>query len=486
MKKTLLIVLLLLMSLTAMAAESVAPLNPEYVRWAMSGMKSSGYAGGRIPVPVSSFYIPAEEPLFKQGELPAKYDLRSEGKVSPIRNQGSTNTCWTFGAMASMEGSWLMDNPYGTIRYSTFNIVRNTADAWGVDIGSGGHYLISTSYFARLLGPVYDSEDPFDPTLSSGLPPALSGKPKVRAYMTEAEYIPDHLMHNTSILVDGEPSKAYMEYIKRSIMSKGVIDVSYCHSNSYLNSSKGAYYCDYPYSANHEISIIGWDDNYSRSNFNKTAPDNGAWLARNSWGEDWCNGGYFWISYYDQSACDFCQFSLTTDLSRYSRVYEHEAKGLWTSGSYNWARDTYTMKQDGKTVEAGTYCMVGGNTLRCTVYVNGTKAASGEKYCKYPGYYLIPVKASFAKGDKVVCQIQYADSRESGKFYTPLTNDLSLSAAGACQLSTDGSSWDDSREAFDVPYANCIKLYTKDASSAVAVTGVSLDKTSLSLKKGDA
>ncbi|MBR4748112.1 MAG: Ig-like domain-containing protein [Abditibacteriota bacterium] len=485
MKKTILVLWLLFIACAVMAAESVAPLNPEYLEWVQSGKKAAGIArGGRIPVPVGSFFIPSEEPVFKLGELPAYYDLRSEGKVSPIRDQGPFGICWVFGAIASMEGSWLMDNPYGSVDYSTFNVVRNTAPYWGVDLESGGHYLISSSYFARLLGPVYEKDEPFDPG-ASGVPAAPAKKPAVRAYITEAEYIPDHLMHDTSILDGDKPSQAYMDDIKRSIMSKGVIDFSYYHSNSYLNSANGSYYCDNSYYANHEISIVGWDDNYSRSKFNKTPAGNGAWLARNSWGTGFGNSGYMWISYYDKSACDYCQFSLTTDLARYSRVYELEAKGLVTSGSYTQARSAFTMKQDGSTVDAGTYCMAGGETLRCTVYVNGTKAASGEKYCKYPGYYLIPVKASFAKGDKVICRIQYADNKQSGIYYTPLTDDLSMSSNGDCQLSNDGSDWTDTREAFGTPYANCIKLYTRDASSSVAVTGVSLDKTSLSLKKGD-
>ena len=60
-----------------------------------------------------------------------------------------------------------------------------------------------------------------------------------------------------------------------------------------------AYYCDdTSKTTNHSVLIVGWDDNYSASNFNsKCRPSSdGAWLIRNSWGD--CNsmGGYFWIS----------------------------------------------------------------------------------------------------------------------------------------------------------------------------------------------
>ena len=53
----------------------------------------------------------------------------------------------------------------------------------------------------------------------------------------------------------------------------------------------------------HAISIIGWDDNYSASNFvdedGNTPSSNGAWLCLNSWGDSFGDDGCFWISYED-------------------------------------------------------------------------------------------------------------------------------------------------------------------------------------------
>lgn len=53
--------------------------------------------------------------------------------------------------------------------------------------------------------------------------------------------------------------------------------------------------------ADHEITIVGWDDNYSKDNFSVTPPGNGAFLVKNSWDVDWGDSGYFYISYYDKS-----------------------------------------------------------------------------------------------------------------------------------------------------------------------------------------
>lgn len=45
--------------------------------------------------------------------------------------------------------------------------------------------------------------------------------------------------------------------------------------------------------------IIGWDDNYSRSNFNTPLEGDGAFICQNSWGDGFGENGIFYVSYYD-------------------------------------------------------------------------------------------------------------------------------------------------------------------------------------------
>jgi hypothetical protein len=51
----------------------------------------------------------------------------------------------------------------------------------------------------------------------------------------------------------------------------------------------------------HAVTLVGWNDSYSKDNFKSShkPANNGAFLAKNSWNENWGNSGYFWYSYED-------------------------------------------------------------------------------------------------------------------------------------------------------------------------------------------
>lgn len=72
--------------------------------------------------------------------------------------------------------------------------------------------------------------------------------------------------------------------------------------STYYNETNSALYYYGSGKVDHDVAIVGWDDNYSRNNFNTVPPNNGAWIIRNSWGSGWGDNDYFYLSYYDTYA----------------------------------------------------------------------------------------------------------------------------------------------------------------------------------------
>ena len=89
---------------------------------------------------------------------PSKYDLRTLGKVTPVRDQGTSGSCWAFSTYGSLESSILVST--GQSLDLSENNLKNTAGFdWGPN--SGGNDMMSTAYLTRWSGPVSESADPY-------------------------------------------------------------------------------------------------------------------------------------------------------------------------------------------------------------------------------------------------------------------------------------------------------------------------------------
>ena len=90
----------------------------------------------------------------------------------------------------------------------------------------------------------------------------------------------------------------------------------------------------------HAVTIVGWDDHYSRSLFGEnTPPGDGAFLIKNSFGkmgEDSKAGdqslfreGYFWLSYYDATIQTPATFTGTlVEDGKYDHLYMNDYVGF--------------------------------------------------------------------------------------------------------------------------------------------------------------
>lgn len=224
--------------------------------------------------------------------LPAKYSSVDEGYVTSMKNQGSHNTCWSFSAMAVLE-SYLIKNGFGTYDLSEEHLdswatTRSNNTGWIRNLYEGGYSDMAMGYLASWQGARLESDIPFGSATGKEFEDV--DKLGTTEYgVTGIVRLPDDI-----------------DTIKTAVYDYGAVSASFASNAIFFNSDETAAYAYKTFSntlsiEGHAITIVGWDDNYSKTNF-KTGcqPENdGAWLCKNSWGNYNSLDGYFWISYDD-------------------------------------------------------------------------------------------------------------------------------------------------------------------------------------------
>ena len=301
----------------------IAPLNPDFVE--QTDLQTSqlqraplqtqdGHLLGWRPGPQNLSFlkdISDRQALTLQQVFPVSFDLREEGQVSQVKNQGSFGTCWAFASYASLESCLMPDVAYD---FSEKHLVNKDGFDWGpLD---GGNAFMSTAYLAQRTGPVKESDDPYHVSQWTSSP---SGLP-VQKHVQQVRLIP------------GKNTSSDNSVIKQALMDHGAIYTAYRHSNSYYNPTHHSYYYDGDSLSNHGVAIVGWDDSYPATNFEDTAPGDGAYIVKNSWGTGWGEGGYFYVSYYDTNFAwsIMFQFLDAQPVDTYSTLYAYDPLG-WVS-----------------------------------------------------------------------------------------------------------------------------------------------------------
>lgn len=238
--------------------------------------------------------------LMTASDLPVSWDGRQKGYLpTQIRNQGTDGTCWSYSVLAQAE-TYLLKNNLGGFSASSidlselqlaWNMYHTAVDPLDLTAGDSITYEGSTSYL-DWGGNDYYAMRILSQWKGSATESQLSGTPE----SASQSFLATAHMQNASLYSPEDSNE-----LKAAIMEYGSVTASYYSSDSYLNTGESAYYCPKAYTTNHAVLLVGWDDNFSASRFSTTPAGDGAWLVRNSWGSDWGDGGYFWLSYYDKS-----------------------------------------------------------------------------------------------------------------------------------------------------------------------------------------
>lgn len=268
--------------------------------------------------------------------LPESYDSRNvngRSYVTPVRNQAmisETYMCWAFSLMAAAEGDAMKEGIYGStanfaspLHLANF-MYHHVTDPLGGTAGSGttqsntNHYLGNTCMASLELmgwqGVGDEQQTPFTGYWPSG--------------------ISDDLAYNDILHVTDAywASAKDSTSIKNLIMEHGAVTTN-VNTGGGINANHAAYY-NGTLGAGHAITLVGWDDTFSKDKFAQVSPcdgtalTDGAWLVKDSYGTTGSNRdeGYYWLSYKDSAFLGRGNYvsnkAIALDLER-STNYDH-------------------------------------------------------------------------------------------------------------------------------------------------------------------
>jgi len=269
-----------------------------------------------------------------QANLPAKYDLRDVNGVSyisPVKFQYPWGCCWAFGTICSIESNAMLKGQknanysekaltwYANVLQGGASTADNMKEGFQVttSIGlddsnhyeSGGTTLTAIGQLASWNGSSTTEQVPFKNTSGKTKEMKINGK-TVSYYSPDGTWGMDdsHLYDNAYHVQDVKQLNTDIsnkDAVKQSIMSNGSVLLGYSVQESapYFNTATSAQYIDVKTSSDHAVSIVGWDDNYSKTNFTEghQPTNDGAWIVKNNYSAAWADNGYFYLSYEDKS-----------------------------------------------------------------------------------------------------------------------------------------------------------------------------------------
>lgn len=394
--------------------------------------KMKTYEPKNFPVMDSKLVTPKYEKVTRtrsmvaDSTLPSYFSLVEQGKVTSVKNQDKWGTCWTFGACASMESHILtshqpflsatpiakdaLDLSERHLAYFTFhNFVDPLGGLAGDSSNMTGESYLKFGYDSRQAamalaswkGIVDEKKAPYQDIL--GVPDS-----NIAQYDLDPSLA---YQHDATLMNFKAVNMSDRNSIKKLLTTEGAAAVSYHWNPNNHNYSTGAYYQSEKENLSHCVTIVGWDDNYSRTNFKQHPDADGAWLIKNSWGTGWGNQGYFWLSYEDAtvnaSSDNSAYFYQAQPKSNYDNNYQHDGTNvIWnmnlTSGGSIANRFQVPYNTKNQSLKAVSFA-VNNTDVNYTVKIykncSETNPTSGQEMyaaqttgsIDYSGYYTIPL-----------------------------------------------------------------------------------------------
>ena len=421
----------------------------------ITGQSQNLHPTGYIPERVSPNF--ATNRVHLKATLLDKFDLREQNLVTSVKNQGYCGVCWAFASLGGIE-SMLLRNGFGSYDFSEQSVRTCHRYSTG-DEGScrGGNYTMSMSYFSSGIGPVLDSDLPYNTNERE-----------------QCNIAPESIVTIDGMLFFPDDKNA----IKQAIMDYGGLPASILWAENYFDKNKNSLYFPLDnYAPNHAIVIVGWDNN------KVTQAGKGAWIIKNSWGKSWGENGFGYVAYEDRHISKHvCSFNSYIVYSPSKRLYYYDKKG-WNSQMgffYNTAfgLTKYTADKRIAINSIGTYATSEGAIIKAEIYtekkggvLSGYLGETEETECSYPGYYNIDLKNKvyLEKGESFYIRVKYNTPGYNRPLPIEYSDQSYLNfeiAHDVFWMSADGDNWKQPDS-----YNLCIRAYVEDIDVSDVLVG---------------
>ncbi|KAM3376964.1 cysteine protease RD19A [Capsicum galapagoense] len=215
-------------------------------------------------------------PILPTEDLPSEFDWREHGAVTPVKNQGSCGSCWSFSTTGALEGAnYLATGKLVSLSEQQLVDCDHECDPdekGSCDSGCNGGLMNSAFEYTLKAGGLMREED--YPYTGTDRAACKFDNTKVAAKVA-----------NFSVVSLDE------EQIAANLVKNGPLAVAI--NAVFMQTYIGGVSCPYICSKrlDHGVLLVGYGTGYSPIRMK----DKPYWIIKNSWGDKWGEKGYYKI-----------------------------------------------------------------------------------------------------------------------------------------------------------------------------------------------